>query len=126
MNLHQISLPRQVDLVFREIKEELAYLSSGVVFIQIRSNIVGKFGIKHDPVENDGAEPSRARRVMTEEHLEAFRKMGIECLQHKRNWTHGEIWFEFALRKGLLSASYQFESNYNMANLVLNTKIIRP
>jgi hypothetical protein len=44
--------------------------------------------------------------------------MAIESLRLKKNWTHGEISFEFAMRKNLLSTSVQFESNYNMANLM--------
>ncbi|HEX7055767.1 MAG TPA: O-methyltransferase [Bacilli bacterium] len=115
MELEQMSLARQVDLVFREIKEELAYLSSGVVFIQIRNNIVGKFGIRHDPLEARNGELKHARKVLTEDHLEAFRKMGVGSLEHKKHWTHGEISYEFALRNNILQASVQFESNYIQA-----------
>lgn len=43
--METMSLARQIDIVFRQISDELAFLSSGTVFIQIRNNLVGKFGV---------------------------------------------------------------------------------
>jgi hypothetical protein len=37
MQLEQLPLARQVEVVFRMMKEELTHLSSGTVFIQIRT-----------------------------------------------------------------------------------------
>jgi hypothetical protein len=45
MILENVTLARQIDIVFREIKEELALLTSGTVFVQIRNNVIGKFGV---------------------------------------------------------------------------------
>jgi hypothetical protein len=45
MLLENIPLARQLEFVFREIKEELTILTSGTVFVQIRNNVVGKFGV---------------------------------------------------------------------------------
>ncbi|GJM81034.1 hypothetical protein HMSSN139_35300 [Paenibacillus sp. HMSSN-139] len=50
LKAEQISLVRQIDMVFKELEEELAGLSSGTVFLQIRNNTVGKFGIRHNPI----------------------------------------------------------------------------
>jgi hypothetical protein len=52
--LEQLPLTGQVNLVFGEIVEELRYLSSGVVFMQIRNNVIGKFGVRHDPIQSKG------------------------------------------------------------------------
>ncbi|MFB6365583.1 O-methyltransferase [Paenibacillus elgii] len=117
MILEQLPLARQLDLVFRELREELAQLTSGTVFVQIRNNMVGKFGIRHFPLESKGAEIKMAERGLSESQQLSFRQTALESLKLKR-WTHGEIQFEFAMRQDLLCTSVTFESNYNMANLV--------
>ncbi|KEQ21857.1 hypothetical protein [Paenibacillus tyrfis] len=117
MILEQLPLARQLDLVFRELKEELAQLTSGTVFVQIRNNMVGKFGIRHFPLESKGTEIKMAERGLSDSHQLSFRQTALESLKLKR-WTHGEIQFEFAMRQDLLCTSVTFESNYNMANLV--------
>lgn len=115
--LEKVSLARQLDLVFRELKEELAHLTSGTVFVQIRNNMVGKFGVRHFPLESRGSELKKADRGLTESHQHSFRQTALESLKLKK-WSHGEIQFEFAMRQNLLCTSVTFESNYNMANLV--------
>jgi hypothetical protein len=117
MNLEQMSLVRQMDMVIRTLQEELRYLSSGTVFVQIRNDMVGKFGIKHDPIEMGSDGLPRMEVFMTDSHLRAFRQLAVGSMEHKRNWTHGEVYFEFAMRRNVLNASVQFESNYNMASL---------
>jgi hypothetical protein len=116
MVVDQISLPRQLDIVFTMLAEELKHLSSGTVFVQIRNNNIGKFGIKHDPIPGAEGRLEREGQGLTSEQLYAFRKMAIQSLKYKKNWTHGEICFDFAIKKNLLVTSVQFESNYNMAN----------
>ena len=118
MNVEALPLMKQVEMVFRELKDELLNLSSGIVFIQIRNNVIGKFGVKHDPFESREGEPFNRQGGLSEAQLMAFRKMAVESLRHKKNWTHGEIRFEFALKRNVLHTSVQFESNYNMANLL--------
>lgn len=54
LKTEQLSLARQMDLVFRELQEELSGLSSGTVFVQIRNNTIGKFGIRHHPLAGRG------------------------------------------------------------------------
>jgi hypothetical protein len=117
MILDQLSLPRQVDMVFKQIKGELTQLSSGTLFIQIRSNAIGKFGIKHLPLETKGGHVSKTDKGLSENQIQSFRKMAIDCLDYKNHWTHGEIVIDFAVRNGVFLASIAFESNYNMANL---------
>ncbi|MNJ66188.1 hypothetical protein D3C77_622450 [compost metagenome] len=45
--------------------------------------------------------------------------MAIEALKFKRYWTHGEISYEFALRQETIIVDAILESNYNMANLMI-------
>lgn len=118
MNMVNMTLVRQMDVVIRTLYEELRYLASGMVFVQIRNDVVGKFGIKHDPIDMGRNGLPRSEIRMNEDHLKAFRQLVLGALEHKKNWTHGEIYFEFAMKKDALCASVQFESNYNMASLL--------
>lgn len=55
-------LARQVDFVFRQLESELTHASSGTVLIHIRNNTVGKYGIRHNPIElKPPASPNRQR-----------------------------------------------------------------
>ncbi|WJH32216.1 O-methyltransferase [Paenibacillus aurantius] len=125
MILEQLPLSKQVEIVFREIKDELCHLSSGIVFIQVRNNVVGKFGVKHNPMESKSGVLEAAEKGLTELHFHEFRKMAVDSLRYKKNWTHGEIFYEFAVKKESLYASFQFESNYNMASLFMNKEAKR-
>ncbi len=122
MIVEQLPLARQVDLVFKQIFDELLLLSSGVVFLQIRNNVVGKFGVKHDPISGNDGNVERIVAGLSEQQFYAFRKMAIQSLKHKASWTHGEIYFEFALKNQMLISSVQFESSYNMANLMIRNR----
>ncbi len=117
MILEQMPLARQVDMVFKEIKEELSHLASGTVFIQIRNDAIGKFGVRHLPLESKGGELQSGGNGLSDSHFQSFRQMAMESLKYKKNWTHGEIQFDFTLRQNKLVASIQLESNYNMSNL---------
>lgn len=113
-----VSLARQLEMVFREVSKELQHLSSGLIFIHIRNNMIGKFGVKHDPMDmTQGRWGEEKGKGLTPEQICSFRQMAIQSLQHK-HWTHGEIEFEFALKKNILHTSVTFESNYNMSNLL--------
>lgn len=118
MLMEQLSLARQVDLVFKQVMEELGYVSSGIVFIQIRNNMVGKFGLRHDPIDTREGAQLGVGKGLTEEQQIAFRKLALDALKHKTNWTHGEIQYEFAVKQNMLVTSISFESNYNMAVIV--------
>ncbi|WP_199624179.1 O-methyltransferase [Paenibacillus alkalitolerans] len=112
------SLTKQLNMAFTRLNDELASLSSGIVFVQIRNNVIGKFGIRHDPFETSHTRPFMAAAGMSEAQRNDFRRMAVQALSHKVGWTHGEIQFEFAIRQGKLRLSITFESNYNMANLL--------
>ncbi|WP_019534411.1 hypothetical protein [Paenibacillus ginsengihumi] len=112
-----LPLARQLDMVFRELKEELAHLTSGTVFVQIRNNVVGKFGIRHFPIESKGNELRKMDKGLSEVHQQSIRQTALEAVKLMR-WTHGEIQFEFAMRQNQLCTSVCFESNYNMSNLL--------
>lgn len=116
MVLDQVPLARQLELVFTQLKDELTQLTSGTVFVQIRNNVIGKFGIRHFPLESKGTEWKKVEKGLTETHQSSFRQTALEALKLK-HWTHGEIQFEFAMRQNTLCTSVTFESNYNMASL---------
>ncbi|AZK46233.1 O-methyltransferase [Paenibacillus lentus] len=115
----QLSLARQVDMVFKELEEELSGMTSGTVFIQIRNNAIGKFGIRHNPIAGRNGQMSEEDRGLTNQQLKSFKAMAIEALKFKRYWTHGEISYEFALRQDKIIVDAILESNYNMANLMI-------
>lgn len=117
MLLEQLPLARQLEMVFRELKEELASITSGTIFVQIRNNLIGKFGVKHDPIHSKNGMWSGPQSGLSEQHQQDLHRMGVISLQRKK-WTHGEIRFQFALKNNALSANVLMESNYNMANLL--------
>ncbi|AIQ49212.1 O-methyltransferase [Paenibacillus sp. FSL R7-0273] len=119
LRTEQLSLARQVDLVFKELQEELSGLSSGTVFIQIRNNVIGKFGIRHNPLSGRSGAFTDPQEGLTAGQQSSFRLMALESLKYKRRWTHGEISYEFAVRQGLVVVDATLESNYNMANLMI-------
>lgn len=45
MLIDQLSLARQLDMVFRELQQELSELGSGTIFVHIRNNLIGKFRV---------------------------------------------------------------------------------
>ncbi|MBJ6362315.1 O-methyltransferase [Paenibacillus sp. GCM10012307] len=120
MGLEEMPLARQIDFVFRELEDELTHAMSGTVTIQIRNNTIGKFGIKHHPIECRNGELKKPEQSagLTVPQVRAFRQMAVDALKMKRNWTHGEIMYDFSVRPnaGTWSASIQYESNYNSAN----------
>lgn len=121
LKTEQLSLARQMDMVFRELQEELSGLSSGTVFVQIRNNIIGKFGIRHHPLSGRSGGFTEVKEGLTEGQQSSFRLMALESLKYKRRWTHGEISYEFAIRQGIVSVDATLESNYNMANLMIRS-----
>lgn len=124
--MSEVSLARQVDFVFRQLEQELTGAQAGTVLIFVRNNAIGKFGIKHHPVYINGETVQRMERGLTREQVQSFRQLAIDALKLKRNWTHGEILYDFSVKsnqKGW-SASVLYESNYNMStwNYVPYTK----
>jgi hypothetical protein len=115
--LEPLSLTRQLEMVFRELREELASLASGTIFVQIRNNLIGKFGIKHDPIKTKGDPLKDDGPGLSEQHLQALHHIGMLSLQ-KKKWTHGEIQLEFAVKGNSLDTSIFSESNYNMNHLL--------
>ncbi|MFD2613760.1 O-methyltransferase [Paenibacillus gansuensis] len=115
--MEQLPLVRQLDMAFKRLYGEMDFLSSGTVFVQIRNNSIGKFGIRHNPVESrDGV--LHETKGLTEAQKKSFAEMAVHSLKMKKHWTHGEIYYDFTVRQNVLVTSVQFESNYNMANLL--------
>lgn len=114
--MEQVSLARQVDLALEQLDGELTGMSAGTIVIQIRNDEIGKFGIRHLPLDCGTREKDTVG--MTSEQVRLLRRMAIEALRHKKGWTHGEMAYDFVLRQGQLFVSVQFESNYNMANVL--------
>ncbi len=119
LKTEQLSLARQMDIVFKELQEELSALSSGTVFVQIRNNVIGKFGIRHNPLSGRNGEFTAVNEGLTAVQQSSFRLMALESLKYKRRWTHGEISYEFAIMQGIVVVDATLESNYNMANLLI-------
>ncbi|MBB6670896.1 O-methyltransferase [Cohnella nanjingensis] len=121
-----VPLARQVDLAMQQMEEELKGLSAGTIVLQVRNDTVGKFGIRHLPVDiaEKKAPPESAAAGLSADQVKTLRKMAVDALARKRSWTHGEVTYDFVLRQGKLYLSVTFESNYNMANLLfrLNAK----
>lgn len=117
MDKKSTSLSRQIDFVFRQLEGELVNATAGTVLIHIRDNTVGKFGLRHHPIESKDGKLEGNGKGLTPTQVQAFRQMAIEALKHRRNWTHGEILYDFAVRStnNSWSASVLYESNYNMA-----------
>lgn len=118
MSIEHMSLGRQMDIVFRQLKDELSQTTSGTVFVHIRGRSVGKFGMRHHPIEVREGKMSGEKPGLTGPQILLFRNTAIESLKRIRNWTHGEIQFDFTVRQNMLFTSVQLESNYNMAALV--------
>ncbi|NBD26238.1 O-methyltransferase [Paenibacillus glycinis] len=117
MEQDEMALTRQVDYVFKQLEEELLHSLAGTVIIQIRNNVVGKYGVRHNPIESKNGRIGTSEQGMTREQVQAFRHMAVDSIKLKRNWTHGEILYDFSVRSGAWSASIMFESNYNLANM---------
>ncbi|NIK78424.1 hypothetical protein FHS15_003562 [Paenibacillus castaneae] len=124
MELDSISLARQVDFVFRQLEGELTNATAGTVLIQIRNNAVGKFGLKHHPIETKNGKFETSSQGLTGSQVQAFRQMAMDALKFRKEWTHGEILYDFSVRSNAnsWSASVLYESNYNMSNW--NTRYI--
>ncbi|CAM4345003.1 MULTISPECIES: hypothetical protein [Paenibacillus] len=119
MKIDELSLARQLDLVFKELDNELSGLDSGVVFVQIRNNVIGKFGIRHNPIAGRDGQMDVEEGGLNETQRTSFRAMALETLKFKRNWTHGEISYDFTVRQGMILVDATMESNYNMASLMI-------
>jgi hypothetical protein len=112
-----LSLARQVDLALEKLGPELTGMSAGTIVLQVRNDEIGKFGIRHLPRDCGDTQPDPVG--MTSQQVSQLRRMAVKALQHKKGWTHGEIAYDFVLRQGKVHLSVQFESNYNMANLLI-------
>lgn len=119
--MQSLSLTAQMNLVFSEIENELAHMDCGTLIIQIRDDTIGKFGLRHDSLQGKGEEIEGQISGMNERQRREFRKMAIRSLQYKKNWTHGEMIFDFRIKDGVLYTNVQFESNYNLAKLLQRT-----
>ena len=94
-------------------------MTSGTVFVQIRNNVIGKFGIRHNPLAGRSGSFATEQEGLTAGQQASFRVMALESLKYKKRWTHGEISYEFAVRQGMIVVDATLESNYNMANLMI-------
>lgn len=112
-----VSLVRQVDFVFRQLENELTNAEAGTVLIHIRNNAVGKFGLKHHPIETKDGKVELGRKGLSHSQVQAFRSLAIDALKYRSNWSHGEILYDFSVKpsQGTWSASILYESNYNMS-----------
>lgn len=117
MEMNSVSLARQVEFVFRQLEGELTNAAAGTVLIHIRNNAVGKFGMRHHPIEAKDGKIEGSDKGLSSAQVQAFRQMAIDALKLRQDWTHGEILYDFSVRPSTnsWSASILYESNYNMA-----------
>lgn len=113
-----LSLAKQISLVFEQLEPELIGLTGGTIIMRIRNDVIGKFGVKHDALESYDGELKPVRQGMSKRHVASFLKTAVEALKYKKHWTHGEIVFDFAIKRGELQVSTWFESNYNMIHIL--------
>lgn len=116
MTSSQIPLARQIDVALEKLGGELKGMTAGTIVLQIRDDSVGRFGIRHLPV--DCGDQSHSSAGLTAEQVLTLRRLAIGALKHKSSWTHGEISYDFVLKQDRVFVSVQFESNYNMANMM--------
>lgn len=127
MRLEDMPLARQIDFVFQKLEEELTGAVAGTVTVLIRNNVIGKYGVRHHPIETRNGRIGETAEGMTAQQVSEFRRLAVDSLRLKRNWTHGEIMYDFAVRPGRdWSASVQYESNYNTANWMFRYQPKRP
>lgn len=122
MTVEHLPLSRQMDIAFMALSDELSGLSSGTVFMQIRNNTIGKFGVRHNPVELKDGNIKDVQSGLTELQQKSFRQLAIHALKFKKGWTYGEIFFDFTIRQNTLVTSIQFESNYKLIEKTLTYK----
>ncbi len=118
MKTNGMPLARQLSLVFEQLESELIGLTGGTVIVCIRNDVVGKFGVKHDALESSNGINKPIRQGLTLRHVASFRQTAIDSLKHKKQWTHGEIVFDFAVKQDTLHISTWFESNYNLVHML--------
>lgn len=118
MGSYEISLARQFSMVFDKLESELLGLTGGTVIVCIRNDVIGKFGVKHDALESQNGVTKPLRQGLMKRHVAEFRQTAMEVLKHKKQWTHGEIVFDFVMKQDNLHISTWFESNYNLVHML--------
>lgn len=117
----EVSLARQVDMAFRQMEAELKGMAAGTIVLQVRNDTVGKFGIRHLPIDlADRRVSSDKPEGLTAELIAELRKGAVDSIKRKTSWTHGEVTYDFGIKQGKLYLSVTFESNYNMANVLFH------
>lgn len=116
---NQLTLEQQLEMAFNALQQELSELASGTIIVQIRDNLVGKFGIRTIPLELTKDQVEMTKQGLTQYQQRSLQLQAIEALKHKKNWTHGEIRINFLLQNSDLHASVQIESSYNAPNQII-------
>lgn len=112
----QMTLERQLETAFKQLQQELSQMVSGTIIVQIRDNNVGRFGIRTIPLEETNDQVELKKQGLSEYQQRSLLLQAIEALKHMKNWSHGEICFNFLLQNNNLHVNVQFESKYNMSN----------
>jgi hypothetical protein len=112
-----IGLGEQMNLVMSALVQELRRVVEGTIFVHIRDNNIGKFGIKHDTrvMFDENKMHIGAKNGLTEKQISIIRDIVHRVLEQKSGWTHGEIEFHFSLREERFRVYTSVESNYNMS-----------
>ncbi|WP_232277399.1 O-methyltransferase [Paenibacillus sp. 481] len=118
-----LPLARQLSLVMEELESELIGLSGGTIVVCIRNDVIGKFGVKHDALECRDGVMKPIPEGLSRLHVSTLRQMAIDVLKRKKKWTHGEISFDFSVKKGSMMVHIWFESNYNLVHMLENEQL---
>ncbi|MFD2328376.1 O-methyltransferase [Cohnella sp. GCM10020058] len=118
----EVPLARQVEMAIRQMEGELKGMTAGTIVLQVRNDTVGKFGIRHLPVDlaERRATGDAKPEGLTDDSIGELRKAAVESIKRKKSWTHGEVTYDFVIKQGKLYLSVTFESNYNMANVLFH------
>jgi len=60
MTSSQVSLARQIDVALEKLGGELKGMTAGTIVLQIREDSVGRFGVRHLPVDCGDRMPAAA------------------------------------------------------------------
>ncbi|WP_438444666.1 hypothetical protein [Gorillibacterium sp. sgz5001074] len=110
--LRSMSLPLQVDMLLRDLQEELCGLTSGTVFVHIMNGWVVNYGVRHR-LENritpnpDGSYPIDCVSIV---QVGFFRELASDLIGQKEQWNRGTVSYKFQMKSGCLQVSASYNS----------------
>lgn len=108
--IRPIPLTAQVEMIFRELEDELSRLTSGTVFVCIDDCTISTFGVRHrmdsrqlgNRLHTNGMNPVQ---------LEWFRVMAMDWIIRNRQCRKGTLSFTFWMEGRTLLSTAHYEEN---------------